>query len=335
MNNNELWKKVPTKNVWLDSVLKSPQRWETFHVYGASKQSQRYGYEKVWIFLTVSDFVLKKDDSAYISQKKPHQNVCNRYVVPSQMITSRKPSTNLNKTCQSLLREYFPVSKDGLNQTPRTLNYVNIKTLLYMSYPAAFRPILCWLIWKKRLGVSLKADEFLLRYFIEFMYDFISHQIIRIRIIRYIFCFYTHKKIEALMSKTSLIHILAPLVGWKQQVRHLSKQAWNTQHVGVCRGHVTWVFSTALWNWVLKHLCLGDSIPMTVDAQYGIETSILSFPSAAHNGFETLYSGLDMRMRRRVLHGRSKHALVSPHYTQIIVHVCKSSYRYIVLVRNT
>lgn len=106
-------------------------------------------------------------------------------------------------------------------------------------------------------------------------------------------------------------------------------------NVGVCRGHVTWVFSTALWNWVSKHLCLGGSIPMTVDTQYGIETSILSFPLAAHNGFETLYSGLDMRMRRRVLHGRSKHALVSLHYTQIIVHVCKSSCRYIVLVRNT
>lgn len=74
---------------------------------------------------------------------------------------------------------------------------------------------------------------------------------------------------------------------------------------------------------------------MTVDAQYGIETSILSFQSAAHNGFETVYSGLDMRMCRRVLHGRSKHALVSLHYTQIIVHVCKSSHRYIVLVRST
>lgn len=172
------------------------------------------------------------------------------------MITSRKPSTNLNKTCLSLLQEYFHVSKDGLNQTPRTLNYVNIKTLLYMSYPATFRPISCWLIWKKRLCFSLKADEFLLRYFNEFTYDFISHQIIRIRIIRYIFCFYTHKKIEALMSKTSLIHILAPLVGWKQQVRHLSKQAWNTQQ----RRSLSWSRDLGVFNRTLE-LGFETSVP--------------------------------------------------------------------------
>lgn len=245
-----------------------PQRWETFHVYGASKQPQRYGYEKVRIVLTVSDFVLKKDDSSYISQKKNHQNVCKRYVVPSQMITSRKPSTNLNKTCLSLLQEYFHVSKDGLNQTPRTLNYVNIKTLLYMSYPATFRPISCWLIWKKRLDFSLKADEFLLRYFNEFTYDFISHQIIRIRIIRYIFCFYTHTKIEALTSKTSLIHILAPLVGWKQQVRHLSKQAWNTQQ----RRSLSWSRDLGVFNRTLEQ-GFETSVPRwlnTNDRRYSI-----------------------------------------------------------------
>lgn len=227
MNNNKLWKKVLTKTMWLDSVLKSPRDEKLFmfmELVNSLRDMVMKRFEMFWQFQIL---FWKKMIQPTFHKKKPHQNVCKRYVVPSQMITSRMPSTNLNKTCLSLLREYFPVSKDGLNQTPRTFNYVNIKTLLYMSYPATFRPISCWLIWKKRLCFSLKADEFLLRYFNEFTYDFISHQIIRI--IRYIFCFYTHQKIEALMSKTSLIHILAPLVGWKQQVRHLSKQAWNTQ----------------------------------------------------------------------------------------------------------
>lgn len=227
MNNNKLWKKVLTKTMWLDSVLKSPRDEKLFmfmELVNSLRDMVMKRFEMFWQFQIL---FWKKMIQPTFHKKKNHQNVCKRYVVPSQMITSRMPSTNLNKTCLSLLREYFPVSKDGLNQTPRTFNYVNIKTLLYMSYPATFRPISCWLIWKKRLCFSLKADEFLLRYFNEFTYDFISHQIIRI--IRYIFCFYTHQKIEALMSKTSLIHILAPLVGWKQQVRHLSKQAWNTQ----------------------------------------------------------------------------------------------------------
>lgn len=245
MNNNKLWKKVLTKTMWLDSVLKSPRDEKLFmfmELVNSLRDMVMKRFEMFWQFQIL--FWKKMIQPTF--HKKNHQNVCKRYVVPSQMITSRKPSTNLNKTCLSLLREYFPVSKDGLNQTPRTLNYVNIKTLLYMSYPATFRPISCWLIWKKRLCFSLKADEFLLRYFNEFTYDFISHQIIRI--IRYIFCFYTHQKIEALMSKTSLIHILAPLVGWKQQVRHLSKQAWNTQQ----RRSLSWSRDLGVFNRTLE-----------------------------------------------------------------------------------